>query len=117
MNDTKTAMAQAAERYEIPEFHEHNHVTTTHTAIAACAIYGRREAYADCLEKRALPAERRVAELEAENARLRDAAQVAADALGATAPRIAAYWTGSTLNKCNAALAKLEVLGITPSKL
>jgi hypothetical protein len=35
----------------------------------------KREAYAACLEERAIPAERRVAELEAENARLREAAQ------------------------------------------
>jgi len=72
MSDMKKAMEQAAKRYEVPEFNEHNHVTTTDTAISACAIYGRREGYAACLEERAIPAEHRVAVLEAELAKAKE---------------------------------------------
>jgi hypothetical protein len=120
MNDTKTPVEQAAERYPV------NH------AMDPMYMDGVRDGHAACLEERAIPAERRVAELEAENARLRDDAQVAAEALGEAMKTIAwsaradaAKWTTNTdlidsnaersITQYRAALAKLAENGITPT--
>jgi hypothetical protein len=73
MNDTKTPQEQAAERY--PSKSRFSPETPSPRLMSV------REAYAACLEERAIPAEQRVKELEAENASLREAAQEAADAL------------------------------------